>query len=259
MRSLPIALAGTLALLAGCGDGRTATPAQPAAPVPVTLPIDLLGTWTAQDGGGFVAIGARQVVIAVDGAPRLVSAPVENAIEPGMSAGKIGLAGGAALFLSRGSTPVHGVLVDHLDIEIVSADDKAVRRRLLAESGLRMAARMAPASVPVAVPAMAPVAVAAVVAPADPDADFLAAVPAARRPVAEHCIAQARTGATPGVLAADFGNRQRLTYGAVLTLVEQARNLPPEQAAARFAEADRKRSDAEAFAQAWRRWMAGRG
>jgi hypothetical protein len=137
-----------------------------------------------------------------------------------------------------------------------------VRRRLLSESELRMAARMAPAPVPAAMPVTVPVSVAPVppvATPPDPDAEFLAAVPAIRRPAAEHCIAQARAGDPPGSLATAFGHRQRLAYAAVLTLVEQARNLPPEQATARLAEADRKRSEAESYAQAWRRWMAGRG
>jgi hypothetical protein len=259
MRTMPLLLVGSLALLAGCGDGRSAAPVSSTAPVPVALPVDLLGTWTAQDGSGFIALGARQVVVAVDGAPRIVAMPIQNAIEPGMSAGMIGLAGGAALFLARGTTPVNGVPVDHLDIEIVGADGKAVRRRLLAESGLRMAARMAPAAAPATPSARTPEVVAVVPKPADPDADFLAGVSPARRNLAEHCIARAHAGDPPVVLSTDFGNRQRLTFSAVLTLMEQARNLPPAQAADRYAEADRKRSDAEAFAQAWRRWMAGRG
>jgi hypothetical protein len=249
MRTLPIALAGTLALLAGCGGTRADAPAAPAAPLAVALPIDLLGTWSDPAGAGFIAFGARQTVIAVDGAPRVVAPAVENAIEPGMSAGKIGLAGGTALFLARGSAPVNGLPVDLIEVEIVNPDGKSVRRRLFSETGLRMAARL-PAAAP------APIAATAV---ADPDAIFIAAVPGSRRPLAEHLVARAKAGAPPAELAATFGDRQRTTFAAILVLVGQARNLDPLLAAERLAEADQRRAESESFAQAVRTWMAGRG
>ena len=249
MRPLPLALAGTLTLLAGCSDTRSSVPIAPPAPLAVALPIDLLGTWSDPAGAGFIAFGARQTVIAVDGAPRVVAAAVENAIEPGMSAGKIGLAGGTALFLARGSAPINGLPVDLIEVEIVNPDGKAVRRRLFSEAGLRMAARLpAPAPTPVAVPAVA-----------DPDAIFLAAVPGSRRPLAEHLVGRAHAGAPPAELAATFGDRQRTSYAAILVLVGQARNLDPLLAAERLAEADQRRAESETFAQAVRAWMAGRG
>lgn len=262
MRPLPLVLAGTLAILAGCGDGRSAalaTAPAAAAPIalPIALPIDLLGTWTSQAGGGFIAFGARQVVIAVEGSPRLVAAPLENAIEPGMSAGRLGLAGGTALFLARGSSAIAGLPVDHLDVEIIAPDGKALRCRLLSESGLRMASRLQAATVATATPAAIPPPLAAPAA--DPDAIFLAAVPAVRRPAAEQLVIRAQAGALPGELATAFGNRQRTTYGAILTLIEQSRNLPPEQAAARLGEADQRRAEAESFARAWRTWILDRG
>ena len=257
MRPLPIAVVATLAVLAGCGNGpRSAAPAAaPAAPPAIVLPVDLLGTWTDQAGTGFIAIGQRQVVIAVDGTPRIVTQAIENAIEPGMSAGKVLLAGGTALFLSRTSTPINGLPVDLIEIEIVSPDGQALRRRLVSESGLRMAAQLNPPAAP-AQPAKA---VAAVAAVADPDVAFITAVPDSRRPLAEHLVSRAKAGAPAGELAVAFGNRQRTTYGAILVLVEQARSLPPQEAAERLAEADQRRSEAETFALAVRAWMAGRG
>lgn len=249
MRPLPIALAGTLALLAGCGGTRADVPAAPAAPVAIALPIDLLGTWSDPAGTGFIAFGTRQTVIAVDGTPRVVAPAVENAIEPGMSAGKIGLAGGTALFLARGSAPVNGLPVDLIDVEIVNPAGTAVRRRLFSEAGLRMAARLpAAAPAPIAVPSMA-----------GPDAIFLATVPGSRRPLAEHLVGRAQAGVPPAELAATFGNRQRSTFAAILVLLEQARSLEPQLAAERLAEADQRRSEAETFAKAMRAWMAGRG
>lgn len=258
MRPLPIALAASLALLAGCTTPR-AEQAPPAAAIAVQPPVDLLGTWTDRAGGGFIAIGARQVVLAVDGAARSVSPLTENAIEPGMGAGRLGLADGTALYVARGSTLVDGVPVDHLDIEVVRANAPAVRRRLLSESGLRLAARMGtPAPAPVAVPQpAAPPAPAA--AAATPDALFVANVPASRRAAAEFLVSSATSGAAPAALAGAFAERQRSSFAAILVLIEQARALPAEQAAARLQEADRRRADAEGFASAWRAWMAGRG
>lgn len=260
MRPLPIALAASLALLAGCATPR-AEQAAPAAAVAVQPPVDLLGTWTDRAGGGFIAIGARQVVLAVDGAARSVSPLTENAIEPGMGAGRLGLADGTALYVARGSTLVDGVPVDHLDIEVVRANAPAVRRRLLSESGLRLAARMgtpAPASAPAAA-ALPAAASAPAAAAATPDTVFITSVPVSRRDAAEYLVSSATAGAAPAALAGTFAERQRSTFAAILVLIDQARALPAEQAAARLQEADRRRADAEGFASAWRAWMAGRG
>lgn len=253
MRPLPIALAASLALLAGCATPRAEQ--APAAAATVQPPVDLLGTWTDRAGGGFIAIGARQIVLAVDGAARSVSPLSENAIEPGMGAGRLGLADGTALYVARGSTLVDGVPVDHLDIEVVRANAPAVRRRLLSESGLRLAARMGtPAPAPVATPLPVPAAAAPT-----PDAMFVASVPASRREAAEALVASASAGAPPAAVAGAFAERQRSTFAAILVLLDQARALPAEQAAARLQEADRRRADAEGFSSAWRAWMAGRG
>lgn len=239
-------------VLAGCSGGRADAPA--AAPVApeVQPPLDLLGTWTSRDESGFVAIGARRIVVAVDGAPRSVSPLAENAIEPGLGAGKLGLADGTALFLARGSSLVGGVPVEHIDLEIVSADGRTARCRLLSAAGLALAARLAPPAAPAPVPPPA-------AAPPGPDALFVAAVPPARRAAAEALVARAAGGASRAALAAAFADRQRSTFAAVAVLIEQARGLPPAQAAERLREADRRRGDAEGFSAAWRTWIAGRG
>ena len=114
-------------------------------------------------------------------------------------------------------------------------------------------------SVPLAAQPAAPATSPATAPAVDPDSAFIAAVPPARRALAEHLVGLARSGAGAGEIAAAFGNRQRIAYAAILTLIEQARALGSAQAAERLAEADRRRADAESFSTAWRAWMAGRG
>ena len=254
MNRLPLALAASLALLAGCGGERQASVSveKPAQAVAVAPPVDLLGTWTDQGGRGFIAIGARQVVVALDGTPRLVAIPIENAIEPGMTAGKLGLAGGSSLFLARGVSMVSGLSVDHIDVEVVGADGSSLRRRLHSEAGLRMAARMQPTP-----PAPAPVP--AVLPTPDRHSAFIAAAPAVHRQSAELMVAKARSGATASELARTFGESQRQAYVGILAKVVEARSLPAEQSPVRLEEADRRRKDSETFARAWRSWMAAKG
>lgn len=95
--------AALLALAAGCADQRPAA-AAPAAP---TVPPALQGHWVAADAadpGGFVAIGADQVVVHLAGLPHLAAAPASVAAAPG--GGRLGLADGHRLFVSRAVEPV---------------------------------------------------------------------------------------------------------------------------------------------------------
>lgn len=256
MRPLTLAVVASVALLAGCSEQRSGpNPGAPSAPTApstsaataaVQPPVDLLGTWTDRSGGGFLAIGARQIVIAVDGAPRSVASLSENAIEPGMAAGRLGLADGTALYLARGSTLVDGIPIDHLDVEIIQAGSAGVRRRLLSENGLRLAARLA-RPVITAPPTQTP------------DSIFIAAVPDGRRSEAEHLVARASTGAARSEVAAAFAEHQRNAYAAMLLMLDQAGTLPPAEARRRLQQADLRRAEAERFAQAWQAWMAGRG
>lgn len=250
MRPLPMTVVVSLAILAGCSDQRAEVPSAPApAPaVAVQPPVDLLGTWTDRSGAGFIAIGARQIVIAVDGTSRSVSQLSENAIEPGMSAGRLGLADRTELYLARGATIIDGVPVDHLDVDVVRPGQPAVRRRLLSETGLRLAARLAQPAAPRTAPVVS-----------GPDGVFVARVPDSRRAAAEQLVAKAAAGSPAAELAAGFAERQRSSFIAILALLEQARALPPERAAERLQEADRSRAEAERFAVAWQAWMAGRG
>jgi len=253
MNRRSIAFVASLALLAGCGtDQRSPSAAvdRPASPSAVSPPVDMLGTWTDPAGQGFIALGARQIVVAIDGTPRLVALPVENAIEPGMSAGKIGLAGGSALFIARGMTIVQGLPVDHLDVEVVGVNGASVRRRLLSESGLRMASRMV--QPPVVAPSVA-------VIPVDRHAIFISAVPPSQRPAAEVLVTRAQAGAERAELATVFGEGQRQRYVRILAMVMSIRTSQAGLPTASFAEADRMRMDSESFAVAWRAWMAARG
>lgn len=232
-------------LLTGCGAARveTAPAPTPVAAATAQPPIDLLGTWTDPAGGGFIAFGTRQIVIAVDGAPRSVTTLRENAIEPGMSAGKLALSDGTDLFLSRGTSQRDGILVDHIDVEVVHGGSPVVRRRLLSEAGLRQLARVV-----VREPAVTP--------PPTPDMAFLAAVPASRAAVARELVESAAAGAPRSELAARCAEAQRRTLGAVLSLIERSLS---ERSPETLREADRLRGEADAFSIAWRSWLAGRG
>jgi hypothetical protein len=247
-----------IAALAGCSGAR---PAAPAAAAPPTPPADIIGTWTAPGGAGFIAIGLRQVVIAVDGAPRITAPTAENGIEPGMSAGRLVLGDGTVLFIAKGTSEVDGLPIDHLDVEVVAPQAPATRRRVLSDEALRLSSRMAAAK-PVAdrTASVRP-------APADqpsqpaehPDRRFEREAPASRRSLATHLIERAAAGATAAELGALVAQRQRTAYAAALVLVEQALNQHGPEAAARSTEAERLAQTCSAFATAWHRWMADRG
>jgi hypothetical protein len=253
MPSRPIAIVASLVLLAGCSSERAALPGTPQQMV--QPPTDLIGTWTERGHSGFIAIGAHQTVVAMDGAPRIVAHLNQNDIESGMTAGRLLLDDGTALFVARGTSMVDGIPVDHLDVEVVSADGTSVRRRVLPESALRLITRM---TQPVAAADPKPLPKPTAMAQTDPDADFIANTPLSHRQAAKQLVWLAGQGASRRELATGFADRQRRTYANILVLIEQSRSLPGTAAGTPLATADRCRDDAERFARAWRAWMTGK-
>lgn len=178
-----------------------------------------------------------------------------------MSAGRLMLGDGTVLFIAKGTTDVHGLPIDHLDVEVVAPHAPAIRRRVLSDEVMRLSSRIAAAK-PSGERAGAvrhPPAEGTTAQPEHPDHRFEREVPAPRRSLATYLIERAASGASAAELCALVAQRQRTSYSAALVLVEQALSQDGSQAAARSAEAGRLAEISSAFATAWHRWMADRG